>query len=77
MEKLKDVCKHLDKLSVKYERSENGQAIQILACKVGDNFYDYDEAEKPITFYSRLNFLKNDPRIQIIKCEDCCGCAGW
>lgn len=77
MEKLKTICERLNRMHIKYERSEDNQKIQILACEVGDNFYDYSETPKRVTFYPHLEFLKNDPRVQIIECDGCCGCAGW
>ena len=79
MEKLKDICRFLDKHHVKYERSENNQQILIKSCEIGDNFYDYEYGERPkaVIFDPPFAHLKNDPRIIIIICENCWECAGW
>jgi len=57
-------------------RAENGQSLVVKACVVGDNFYDYGETPKPIR-YNYAPWAENDPRIIVISCEECCGCAGW
>lgn len=58
-------------------RSDNNQLLYIKCCAVGDNFYDYGERPPKRLDFSRAPYLKDDPRIEIIYCEDCCGCAGW
>lgn len=77
MKKLKEICQFLDQHHIKYERSENNQYIYIHACEVGDNFYDYDESPKPICYNAGLEWIKDDPRIIISECADCCCCSGW
>lgn len=77
MEKLKSICKTLDRLHIKYRRSDDNQHIVIRACEVGDNFYDYDETPKPVKFSAGLEILAHDHRICILKCDECRSCAGW
>ena len=50
MEKLKNIERKLDELGVDWFRSENGQNIEIKACEIGNNFYDYGEEPTPIIF---------------------------
>ena len=77
MLKLKEIKNKLNQMKVEYEISDDNQKIYILSCNIGDNFYDYDEAPRPTVFNKKFDFLKNDKRIEIIKCDECCGCAGW
>ena len=63
-----------------FYRSDNNQKIIIrTSCKLSEkNFYDYDEKETPLTIDDRdLQFIKDDFRFTILRCEDCCCCAGW
>ena len=63
-----------------FYRSENRQQIIICrSCKLSENnFYDYDEKETPLTIDDKdLQFIKGDYRFVILRCEDCCCCAGW
>lgn len=73
MRKLKEI----EKMFSGCWRSDNGQIVYIKACEVGDNFYDYGEEPKDIAFDKEFTFLKDDFRIRIVECCDCCGCAGW
>lgn len=78
MIKLKEIEKQFDKLKIEYHRSENNQYLCVYCCSIGNNFYDYGENQPKEWDYS--NFPKdliNDPRIVIIPCEECYGCAGW
>lgn len=76
MMKMKELKQLLDKTDIEYEMVN--QQIYILSCCLGDNFYDYGEDEKPIEIDDeQLKFLLTDPRVKIITCKDCCGCAGW
>lgn len=78
MKKLKDIERKLESISKdSVWRSDNGQKLCVLCCMVGDNFYDYEEDPPEEWDYSDFIELKNDPRIEIVGCEDCCGCAGW
>ena len=79
MKKLKEIEKLFG--SQGCYRNDNDQILLIRACFVGDNFYDYGETPKEIKWDrispSLAQELKNDHRIKILKCEDCCGCSGW
>lgn len=77
LKKLEDICQLLNELQVEYERSIDEQTIFIRACSVGNNFYDYGEDPKQVTFYPEFYFLANDPRVYIRECAECCGCSGW
>lgn len=77
MEKLKNIERKLDELGIDWFRSEDGQSIEIKACEIGNNFYDYGEEPTPIVFNKKYEFLKGDHRIHILDCQACCGCAGW
>ena len=77
MKKLKEIEKILDENNVSWWRSENGQWLEIKACAVGDNFYDYEDDPKPIMISKDWEWVKNDHRIHIVECCICCGCAGW
>lgn len=77
MEKLKNIKRKLDEMEVNWSESENGQNIEIKACEIGNNFYDYGEEPTPIVFSKQYEFLKDDHRVHIIDCQSCCGCAGW
>lgn len=77
MIKLKDIEKKLKKEKVRYFRSENEQFLYVYSCDIGNNFYDYGEEEPPLKIKSEFSFLKDDFRIKIIRCCDCCCCAGW
>ena len=58
-----------------------GKYIFIKACVFGDNFYDYGEDETPIKFFKKYKHLKEEildnPKIIVVRCENCCACAGW
>lgn len=69
--------KEIEKMFPDSYRSEDGQKLVLKACDVGNNFYDYGEPEKKLTFYPKFQFLQNDHRIIIEDCSICCGCAGW
>lgn len=77
MLKLKNIEK---KLNDSAWRSDNGQHLYIKSCALGHNFYDYGEDEPEeidFSYHPDLKKIENDPRIIIITCGDCCGCAGW
>lgn len=78
MMELKEICSLLNKKNIKYDR--RGQYICVYACALGDNFYDYGERSKKLEIDDaevRKAILLNKNKIEIIKCEDCCGCGGW
>ena len=78
MLKLKDIEKHFNSFCA--WRTDNNQQLCIKSCALGQNFYDYGD-EPPIALdfseCPELKGIENDPRIIIIMCEDCCGCASW
>ena len=81
MKKLKEIEKYLE-TTVDYNcccRSDNGQILCVKCCAIGDNFYDYgDEPRNELKYDSPImKEIANDPRVYIIMCEECCGCAGW
>ncbi len=69
--------KEIEKMFPDSFRSDNWQHLFIKNCHVGNGIYDYGEEEKPINFKSEYLFLKNDPRIIILTCDNCCECGGW
>jgi len=69
--------KEIEKMFYDTYRTENGQKLCIYACNVGENGYEYGEPEPPITYYPEYEFLRNDPRILLIRCDDCCQCGSW
>ena len=77
MRKLKEIERLLKKDGHSFHRSENNQQIYIYWCCVGNNFYDYGKEKPKTTDYSFAPYVKDDPRIILITCEDCCRCAGW
>lgn len=82
MIKLKEITKYLDKNGISYWRSENNQKLILRACafnsETESNFYDYGEPPKPIKcFDQKMQFIFNDPRVVVINCGECWGCAGW
>lgn len=75
MKTYKFITDFLAKNNIEY--SKHGGKYYIGRCAVGeDNFYDYGEAEKLLTFYKGYEWLANDPHIVIVDCCDCCACAG-
>lgn len=84
MMKFKNIRAYLDKKGILYNESDNGQYLYIRACAFDSdtqtNFYDYDEPIKTPRCYNKEQFFQelfSDPRIKIVTCDDCCGCAGW
>lgn len=74
--KTQEIKELLDKKHIKYE--ERSIYIRILSCDLGDNFYDYGDNPKPLVIDDEeLQFLVNEPKVYIVDCEGCCGCAGW
>ena len=80
MIKLKELEKILDCEKIHYEIGGNN-VIYIKRCEVGDNFYDYNQEKTPIKYdccsQKLASLIKDDFRVHIVYCEDCCGCAGW
>jgi len=57
MEKLKNIKRKLDEMEVNWSETENGQGIEIKACEIGDNFYDYgEEPTPPLCLIKNMNF---------------------
>jgi len=84
MMKFKEIRNYLQKENISYYESENGQHLFLKACAFDDknhsNFFDYGEPFKEPCCYTKNKVLKelyNDPRIIIMDCSECCGCAGW
>lgn len=71
----------LEKKKIEYYIEEDDTRenyIRIYACSLGDNFFDYGEDEKDLQIDDvELKFLENESKVSILKCCDCCGCAGW
>jgi hypothetical protein len=53
--------------------------IVIRSCELSpDNFYDYNENEKPLIIDNKeLEFLRDEFQVCILSCCGCCDCAGW
>lgn len=78
MKKLVDIEKELDRKGVDHWRSMNGQKIIIKACTISDSAsYEYYEEEPPICLSEEWQFLVDDPRIDFMRCCDCCACGSW
>lgn len=80
MKRLKDIERELDKREIEHWREENGQRLVFRSCEIGNNFYDYEDeppANLNFALHPDLAELEDDPRIYILWCSDCCGCAGW
>ena len=82
---IEEIRTQLDKFDISYHifGHKEDQYISILSCSLGDNFFDYDE-EEPDEFdwYEKIPVwlieeLANNGLVDIVKCYDCCGCAGW
>lgn len=80
----KEIRNYLQKENISYYESEDGQYLYLKACAFDDNnhsnFFDYGEPFKEPCCYTKNKVLKelyNDPRIRIMDCSECCGCAGW
>lgn len=82
---VEEIRTQLDELDISYHifGYDKNQYISILSCSLGDNFFDYGEEEPdefdwdekiPVELIEAL--LKTD-LVDIVKCYDCCGCAGW
>lgn len=69
--------KEIEKRFPNAHRSDNGQKLHIQCCYVGDNGYNYGERPYADVDFSLAPELEDDPRIQIIPCEQCCGCSDW
>lgn len=79
MKKLKEIEVVLKSKHIPYFRDGNNRLIIEESCALGDNFYDYGEVPKKLRIDDPelRNLLLNDWRITILRCEDCCCCAGW
>ena len=60
-------------------RSCNNQTLFVLNCAVAKNCcYGYCDKEiPPFKFDPEWEYLRDDPRIEVVRCEDCCGCGDW
>ena len=60
-------------------RSSNGQTLFVLNCAVAKKccYNYYDKEIPPFKFDTEWEYLKDDHRIEIIRCDDCCGCGDW
>ncbi len=75
---LEDLEKLLKEKGIDYVCYDEESGVRIAACALGDNFYDYGERPKKVRIDDKeLRFLKNHPKVTIVECCDCCGCAGW
>ncbi len=75
-----ELKEYLNKNEIEFFEMEDTEEeiVCIKWCEIGDNFYDYGE-EPPtrIKFNKGLEFLKDDPKVILIECSECCACAGW
>ena len=72
---LEEIMRFLEDNNVEYY--EYDKSVGICACQIGDNFYDYGERPQAVVFDEKFKFLKDNPKVIILECCDCCGCAGW
>ena len=79
-----ELKEYLNKCKIKFFEMEDEDAdaekeiVYIYWCEIGDNFYDYGEKRPKHThFYKKFEFLRDDPRVVLLDCADCCGCASW
>ena len=71
----KSIKEWLEERTVEYTTYKDKFIID--ACEVGDNFYDYGDEPKPITFAEGYEWMEDNPLIIIRECCDCCSCSGW
>lgn len=57
-------------------RSENDPNKLVIRCCALGAGWDYGD-EPNYKIDPKYEFLKNDPRIIILWCDDCYGCGGW
>lgn len=82
---VKEIKLQLDKLGITnyHIPNYNKQLIKIYSCALGDNFFDYGEDEpEEFDWFEEIPVelreeLENNDLVEIIHCDDCCGCAGW
>ena len=80
MKSLEEIEKELTQKGIEFWYENDNQTLVIQSCQLGNNFYDYEE-EPPekldFSLHPELKELEDDPRIYILWCSACCGCAGW
>ena len=80
MKPLAEIEKELTQKGIEFWYENDNQTLVIQSCQLGNNFYDYEEDPPEKLDFSlcpELEELEDDPRIYILWCSDCCGCAGW
>ena len=81
MLKLKEIEKKLNKKQVRFYRTEDGQGIVIEPpCQVlteNSLFGYFDKTVSPQVLKEEFWYLKDDHRVLILTCEECCGCGDW
>lgn len=80
MKSLAEIEKELTQKGIEFWHEDDNQTLVIQSCQLGNNFYDYEEdpPEKlDFSLFPELEELEDDPRIHILWCSGCCGCAGW
>lgn len=80
MLKLKEIERRLAQKRVHFYRAENGQGIVIeQPCEVltEDSCFGYFDDKPKQELKEEFWYLKNDHRVLILSCAECCGCGDW